>query len=188
MIISGFISSAPSLPSGKPAFNTAFNMPPGITLLHILPGLLFMILGPLQFVKRIRKNHLNFHRWSGRVFVLAAYFVGLSALIMPFIVLPIGGLTEAAGSVFFSIFFLTALTKAVQEILRKRVNLHREWMLRMFAIGLAISTVRPIMGLSFALFKLQPQDFLGTAFWIGFSLHAIAAEIWINCTRKPAAR
>jgi hypothetical protein len=60
-------------------------------------------------------------------------------------------------------------------------------MLRMFAIGLAISTVRPIMGLSFALFRLQPQDFLGTAFWIGFSLHVIAAEVWINYTRpKPS--
>ena len=30
-----------------------------------------MVLGPLQFVRRIRAKHLAFHRWSGRVFFAA---------------------------------------------------------------------------------------------------------------------
>jgi len=55
--------------------------------------------------------------------------------------------------------------------------------LRAYAVGLAIATVRPIMALSFVVFGLRPQTFLGTAFWIGFSLHAIVAEIWINVNR-----
>jgi len=34
----------------------------------------------------------------------------------------------------------------------------------------------------------QPAEFFGTAFWIGFTLQIIAAEIWINYTRphQPA--
>jgi hypothetical protein len=35
--------------------------------------------------------------------------------------------------------------------------------------------------------KPEPRDFFGTAFWIGFTLQMITAEIWINYTRHPAA-
>ena len=33
----------------------------------------------------------------------------------------------------------------------------------------------------------EPKEFFGTAFWIGFTLQMIAAEIWINYTRPEAA-
>jgi hypothetical protein len=61
-----------------------------------------------------------------------------------------------------------------------------EWLLRAYAAGVAIATVRPVMALSFVFFGLRPQTFPGTAFWIGFSLHAIVAEIWINLDRAQA--
>jgi len=59
-------------------------------------------------------------------------------------------------------------------------------MIRAFAIGLAVATIRPIVGAFFAtrmLTHLTPHDFFGTAFWLGFTMHLIAAEIWINYTR-----
>ena len=60
------------------------------------------------------------------------------------------------------------------------------------AIGLAVATVRPIMGTFFAAAVLrghhpEPREFFGTAFWIGFTLQMIAAEIWINYTKPRAA-
>jgi predicted membrane protein DUF2306 len=118
------------------------------------------------------------------VFIISAYIVGLSAISMPFIMLPIGGVNEAAGSIFFAIFFLVALSKAWWHILRKRQALHREWMIRAFAIGMAVATIRPIIVLFFAFSGLQPQVFFGTAFWIGFTIHMITAEVWINYTRN----
>jgi hypothetical protein len=33
----------------------------------------------------------------------------------------------------------------------------------------------------------EPKEFFGAAFWIGFTLQMIAAEIWINYTRPTAA-
>lgn len=181
LIVAGVL---PAAGAGQAArFSAGFNQPPLVVVLHVLPGLLFMLLGPLQFVKGIRERHIRFHRWSGRVFMVCAYIVGLSALCMPFISLPIGGLNEAAGSVLFALFFLVALTRAWRHILRKETALHREWMIRAFAVGLAVATVRPIMATAFAFFGLEPAAFLGTAFWIGFTLHLIIAEVWINYTR-----
>ena len=65
-------------------------------------------------------------------------------------------------------------------------------MIRAFAIGLAVATIRPINAMFFALYItrgfLSPHEFFGIAFWIGFTLHAIIAEIWIGFTRSYNAR
>jgi len=186
LVIAGLIPSFS--PGGGPPFDTSFSKHPVITFVHMLPGVLFMILGPLQFMPGIRARHIRLHRWSGRVFLVSAYIIGLSAICMPFIMLPIGGVNEAAGSILFAIFFLVALSKAWWHILRKETALHREWMIRAFAIGLAVATIRPIMVLFFAFSGLTPQVFFGTAFWIGFTIHLIAAEVWVNWTRSRPGR
>jgi uncharacterized membrane protein YozB (DUF420 family) len=142
-----------------------------------------MILGPLQFMPGIRARYLRFHRWSGRIYIASAYIVGISALIMSLVLSPIGGINQAAATILFAILFLVSLSKAWWFILRRQASLHREWMIRAFSIGLAIGTIRPIMVLFFAFSGLPPQTFFGTAFWIGFTLHTLAAEIWINYTR-----
>ena len=192
LILAGVLRSVS--PGGGPPFDTGFGKHPFITLLHILPGLLFMLLGPLQFMPGWRARHPSFHRRSRIVFIIASYIVGVSALCMPFIMSPIGGLNEAAGSILFALFFLTALSQWVrhlrmisgagrESVEERESAAAREWMIRAFAIGLAIATVRPIMVLFFAFSHLPPSVFFGTAFWIGFTLHLIAAEVWINYTR-----
>jgi hypothetical protein len=50
--------------------------------------------------------------------------------------------------------------------------------------------VRPIIGGFFAtsrLTGLTPHDFFGIAFWMGFTLTYIFAELWIRHSRRVAA-
>lgn len=156
---------------------------PILTFIHIIPGFLFMVLAPLQFVPGIRSRWLEFHRWSGRVVMSAGVVIGVSALLMSF-TLVIGGANETVATVLFAVIFLFALIKAYRHIRRGEIARHREWMIRAFAIGLAIATIRPIVGLFFAFRRLSPHEFFGIAFWLGFTLHLLAAEIWINYTRS----
>jgi uncharacterized membrane protein len=169
-------------PPQVPAFDAGFARYPLLTLVHIVPGSLFMVLGPLQFVRRIRSRYISVHRWSGRVFVASGIIIGITALMMSF-QMAIGGANETAATTFFAVLFLFALGKAFLHIRRREITPHREWMIRAFAIGLAVATVRPIVGLFFALSDLSPEEFFGIAFWLGFTLNLIAAEIWINYTR-----
>jgi len=158
---------------------------PILTLVHIVPGMLFMVLGPLQFSSTIRARHLRWHRWSGRVFVACGLVIGISALAMSFGMPAIGGVNQAAATTLFGTFFLFALCKAFWHIRRREVALHRQWMIRAFAVGLAVATIRPIIGVFFATSRLSgltPHEFFGIAFWIGFVLHLIAAEAWIHAT------
>lgn len=185
LVIEGVISGG----GGRgPDFDSGFHVSPVLTLLHVLPGLIFMILGPLQFMKAIRYRYTRVHRYSGWMFIGAAYIIGVSAFLMPLISMPLGGISEGVGSIFFAIFFLFAVTKALRHILMRQIDLHREWMLRTFATGLAIATVRPIMALAFAILGLTPQEFLGAAFWMGFTAHLIVVEAWINYTRQAKGR
>lgn len=172
-------------PPGAAAQDGGFARHRLLTTLHIVPGMLFVILGPLQFVGSLRARHPAVHRWIGRTVLASGIVIGSTALVMS-PQMAIGGISETAATTLFAILFLAALGKAFLAIRRGKVALHREWMIRAFAIGLAVAFVRPIVGIFFAtsrLTHLTPHDFFGAAFWLGFSVQTLAAEVWINYTR-----
>lgn len=169
--------------------DAGFNHYAVLTLVHILPGLLFLLLAPFQFITNFRSYHMKAHRIIGRIFLICGFIVGTTALVMSFAMPAIGGVTQAAATVLFGTFFLFALGKAYIHIRRRKIALHREWMIRAYAIGLAVTTIRPIVGIFFATARLSgltPHDFFGTAFWIGFTIHLIVAESWIR-THPPSS-
>lgn len=187
------LKPAPTAPSKNPAANVDahFASEQILVLAHVLPAMLFMMLGPLQSVRGLRAKHPRFHRWSGRTFLASSAVVGITGLRLA-LGKTIGGLDEKAAILLFGTFFLIALAKAFWHALQREFVQHREWMIRGYAIGLAVAAIRPIVAMFFAASVLQahkphPEQFFGTAFWIGFTLQMIAAEIWINYTREPAA-
>jgi hypothetical protein len=156
----------------------------GLTLLHIIPSLLFVTLVPLQFVGRLRQRHPRLHRWTGRAALFLGMVIGISALVLS--THPVGGVVESAATISFGCFFLFSLGAAWLHIRNRRVELHREWVIRMVAIALGVATTRPIIGIFFAtsrLTGLSPQQFFGPAMWLGFTSTYIAAERWIRRTR-----
>jgi uncharacterized membrane protein len=194
VVIGGYraaaVASNPALAQFA-ALDDLFARYPILTLVHIVPGLLFMVLGPWQFSETIRARHLRRHQWNGRIFVFCGVVIGVSALVMSFGMPAIGGVNQAAATTLFAAFFLFALGKAVWHIRRKEVALHREWMIRAFAVGLAVATIRPVIGIFFATSRitgLTPHEFFGTAFWIGFTAQLMAAEAWIHWTAGRVLR
>jgi uncharacterized membrane protein len=157
----------------------------GLTLLHVVPSLLFVLLVPFQFVSSLRRRRPQVHRWMGRVTVGLALMLGVSALSLS--AHPVGGIVESAATGLFGCFFLFCLGKAWWHIRNGRVDLHREWMTRMVAIALGVATTRPIMGIFFATSRLTglgPHQFFGPAMWLGLTSTYLAAEVWIHHTRQ----
>jgi uncharacterized membrane protein len=179
------LAPSPRLGGPAAALDAGFAPHPLLTMVHIVPALLFVVLGPLQFLPTLRVRRPVLHRWMGRIVLTAGMIIGVTALIMS-PRMAIGGANETAATTLFALLFLFSLGKAYLAIRNRKVALHREWMIRAFAIGLAVAFVRPIVGIFFAtsrLTHLTPHDFFGIAFWLGFSIQTIAAEIWINYTR-----
>lgn len=165
------------------SLNAGFARHEALTFLHILPGALFLVLAPLQFMPRIRERHLQFHRWNGRVLVVDGLIIGVTALIMSFR-MNIGGPNETAATTLFAIVFLISLMKAFWHIRKKEVDRHREWMIRTFAVAFGVAVTRPIVGAFFAFRRLSPHEFFGIAFWLGFTSTVLVAEFWIDHTRQ----
>lgn len=165
------------------ALDAGFARHMALTLLHILPGGLFLVLAPMQFLPSIRQKHLQFHRWTGRVLVICGLIIGVTALVMSY-KMNIGGPNETAATSLFAIVFLICLVKAYRHIRRKEVERHREWMIRAYGVALGVATTRPIVGMFFAFRRLTPHEFFGIAFWLGFTITFLAAEAWVDYTRQ----
>lgn len=165
------------------ALDAGFAKHVALTLVHILPGALFLVLAPLQFVRSIREKHLQVHRWMGRILVVSGLIIGVTALVMSY-KMNIGGPNETAATTLYAIVFLICLTKAFWHIRRKEVARHREWMIRAYGIGLGVATTRPIVGAFFAFRRMTPHEFFGIAFWLGFTITFLVAEFWIDHTRN----
>jgi uncharacterized membrane protein len=171
-------------------FDSRFGAETLLTMLHILPGGLLLLLAPLQFSSRIRNRRTRFHRWSGRVVVGSAVVSALAGFYFG-LVMPYGGAAEAAAIVLFGATLLMSVTLAVVAIRRGDVARHREWMIRAFAVAVGIATVR-IVGIALDLLLtpagVGPSDVFVLSLWTGWILTLAAAEAWIRYTRGSRRR
>jgi len=171
----------------KEPYNLGFNEFPTITALHVIPGAIYLALAPFQFVTLIRSRWIDYHRWMGRLLVLIGLLVGASALFIA-IVIPFSGWVESVINGFFALLFVYSMIRGYLSIRAKQIDIHREWMIRAFALGLAIATMRLIFIPVLIIAGNPSHDQIAmlsiVSFTIAFTLHIGLAEIWIRTTRN----
>jgi hypothetical protein len=170
--------------SATEAMDAIFLSHKGLTLLHIFAGFVFILLALIPFTRIRPASGSRMHLFLTNVLFALGTLVGVTAILMS-LQATIGGANETAATLFFAVFFLIAIASATVRARQRRYALEREWRIRALAIALAVATVRPIVGIFFATSRisgLTPHEFFGTAFWLGFTLHLIAAEWWIHAT------
>jgi hypothetical protein len=173
-----FALASPSLsaPPQVAALDAWFVSRKALTLAHILPALLFVLIVPFV-VFRWPANAA----WPERLIFPLGAVVGATAYVMS--VYSVGGWVERSAVLFFNSLFLYALLRAYLYKKHNEPIRQRRWLLRAIVILLGIATTRPVMGVFFAtsrLTHLAPSQFFGIAFWIGFSINTIAIELWLR--------
>lgn len=156
--------------------DTAFASHAALTLTHILPALLFVVLLPFAYVRRLGAST----RVERMLFPLGVV-IGITAYLMSSYA--IGGWVERSAVLFYNSIFLFALLRAWWHMQHREIQHKQQWMARAVAILLGIATTRPVMGVFFATSLLthwKPQQFFGIAFWVGFSINAVAIELWLH--------
>ncbi|MBS1799953.1 MAG: DUF2306 domain-containing protein [Acidobacteria bacterium] len=150
-----------------------------LTLAHVVPALCFVLLLPLWFSARMRSNKQTHRRITWALFALG-FVVGITAI--PMVANPVGGVTELSAIIVFDGIFLFSFVRALMLFAKHQPH-YREWMMRAIAVLLGIATTRPVMGVFFAtarLTHLEPRQFFGIAFWIGFAATYIAGEWYLQ--------
>jgi len=168
-------------------YNPGFLKFPVATALHVILGGVYLALAPFQFAKRIRSRHLGYHRWAGRVLVAIGLLVGAAGVFMA-VVIPAAGWSERVVVGSFGLLFLLALGKGFLHVRAGRMAMHREWMIRAFAIALAIATTRLISIPALLIVGVHTDGQVATlvivSFTVAFIVHALLAEAWIRATRR----
>jgi hypothetical protein len=178
-IVALLIVSASSRAGQYADLDAAFAARKGLTLAHIIPALIFVLTLPLWFSVKVRLNDPVHRRITWLLFALGT-IVGITAI--PMVANPVGGATELSAIIVFDGIFLFSFARAFTLFLKHEPH-YREWMLRAIAVLLGIATTRPIMGIFFAtarLTHLEPHQFFGIAFWIGFGVTYLAGEWYLR--------
>ncbi|MCR2762487.1 DUF2306 domain-containing protein [Microbacterium sp. zg.B48] len=122
--------------------NARFVGMPLPVILHIVGSTTYCLLGAFQFQTSFRRRHPRWHRLSGRILIPMGLVAALSGLWMTaFYALPAtdGGLLPLVRWV-FGLGMVAAIALGVATVLRREFAMHRAWMIRAYAIGIAAGT------------------------------------------------
>jgi len=153
--------------------------------LHVAGGVTALLLGPLQFVQRIRDRLPILHRTSGRIYALACA-LGAPAGFM----LALGTTSGPVAAVGFAIpallwpLFTYVGVKCAME---SRFDEHREWMLRSYAITSNAITLRLMLPFAGLVLHLPFSEAYPVIAWLSWMTNLGLFEIYLRRTRAARA-
>lgn len=157
---------------------------------HALAGSCAILLGPMQFSDRLRQRFAKLHRVIGRIYVCGAFVVAPLGTYIQYFEERMGGprsFSVAAGVDAALLMITTGIAFAF--IRAGKVQQHRQWMTRSFAVALVFLEVRVISGLGGWDASLTASE---TIVWIcvGFSVLVgdIALQVQDSLRSRPVRR
>jgi hypothetical protein len=119
---------------------------PVLLVLHLTGGAVAVAVGAFQLSTRIRAHRIAVHRWLGRLYVLGVLVGGVAGLLLS--AGAGGGLAARFGFGMLAVLWLASTAIAWIHIRQRRIELHRAWMLRSYALTFAAVTLRIWLPLS----------------------------------------
>jgi uncharacterized membrane protein len=161
----------------------------GPLLLHVGGGVTALAVGPWQFWGRLRTRHPAVHRALGRVYLLAVLAAGAGGLLLA--PLSLGGPLAHVGFSVLAMVLLLTTAAAFVSILRRRIDDHRAWMVRSYALVFAAVTFRSWLGLAATGLPFEQVYAVGS--WTSWLIDLLVAELLLTAigrtrSASPAAR
>lgn len=107
---------------------------------HVTGGGVALIVGSFQFFPNLRNKYLFLHRNLGKTYVLACLLGGISGFGIA--LFASAGIIAQTGFSFLAVFWLYTTFQAYTAIRQKKIQAHKEWMLRSYALTFAAVSLR----------------------------------------------
>jgi hypothetical protein len=155
-----------------------------ILIAHITAGGGALVLGPLQFWKRLQQYSWKAHRIIGILYLLAILTSSLCALILAnTTAYEVNGAYAFSLQVWVSVWIISSFI-AYRSALKKKFKLHKEWMTRSYIVTVAFI----VSGLLVKLPVIQRlgnfADISPSLFWFGWSVPLFVYEVILSAGRK----
>lgn len=122
-----------SLPRLYVARGTTANIGMGA---HFLLGAVLLLLGPVQFIDRIRDRTPRVHRWIGWTYTVSAAITGLGGLTYIAVRGTVGGPLMSIAFALYGALMVLAAVQTVRHAVARRIAIHRAWAIRLFALAI----------------------------------------------------
>jgi len=153
----------------------------GWLLMHITGGTVALLVGPWQFWTGFRRRYARLHRWTGRLF-LGGVAVGC-----------VGAVRMATGTTFgwawgtalmgMALAWATTASMAYYAILRRQIQIHKEWMVRAYVVTFAFVTFRLLNNYG-PTSHLEPvNDRIVTMAWASWVFPLLITEVLLQLRR-----
>jgi hypothetical protein len=163
--------------------------------LHVGAAVAVLFSGALQLVPGVRNRFPVFHRWNGRLYLLAAVVLSVAGLYMTWIRGSIGDLPQHLGSTLNAVLIWTCAGMALRTAIARDFKTHRRWALRLFLVASAAYFYRLTFFLVMILFGgpvgFDPNTFTGpfpTFMSFAQALFPLAMlELYLRAKERPGA-
>lgn len=165
--------------------------------LHFAAGGVILALGCIQLIGAVRDRWPAVHRWTGRVYVLASMLAGIGGLTFIVAKGTIGGAVMDVGFGLYGVLTVLAAVQTIRHARAGRMEVHRAWALRLFALAIGSWLYRMDYGFWILLTDGagHADNFTGPfdrvmAFWF-YLPNLLVAEAFIRGRRaatRPAVR
>jgi uncharacterized membrane protein len=145
---------------------------------HIAACMVALVIGPLQFMTRLRKRRfLNIHRWMGRLYLIGS----ASGFYMAW--LSFGELAAHLSFGSLAVWWFTTGLMAYRHIRAGHIEAHRQWMIRSYAMTFAAVTLRLWLLLFIFGFRVAYEEAFVAVSWVCWIWNIPAAEWLISASR-----
>ncbi len=144
---------------------------------HILFGGIALLIGWMQFSKKMRTSNLNRHRLIGKIYVGSALISGVCGIGIGFFAT--GGVIASLGFILLGIFWLYATNTAYKAVRSGDIEMHQGFMIYSYALCFAAVTLRvwlPLLTIAFG-------DFVSAyriVAWLCWVPNLIFAYFWVR--------
>ena len=107
---------------------------------HITTAGVALLIGPLQFVRTLRRTAPSVHRWIGRTYVVAVAFGAAAAFVMSFV--SSVALLGLFGFGSLAVLWFWTTYRGYRAVRARDIAQHQAWMIRSFALTYAAVTLR----------------------------------------------
>jgi uncharacterized membrane protein len=148
-----------------------------VLICHIITASLAIVIGPFQFLKKVRNKRKEFHRNLGKIYVVSIFMSGLTGIYLSYFVF--GGIFSKLGFFSLSMAWLITTYIAYKYIRNGKFKQHEEWMYRSYAVTFVAVTFRfwsAAIGYSFDNFQLGYT----AAIWVSLIGNILVMEYWIR--------
>jgi uncharacterized membrane protein len=116
---------------------------------HGLAGACALLLGPMQFSDRLRQRFIKLHRVVGRIYLAGALIAAPLGAYIQYFEERMGAPRSFSAAAAVDAFLLMTTTAIAFAFVRKgKIQQHRQWMTRSYAVALVFLEVRVIGGIT----------------------------------------